>query len=104
MRLPRRTTEPFNYIFREMSNQLYRVTLNSKVKLDAALILSRVIEYLRHGLRRGLENSDVSTDQSLTLCRLFPPVMSDWLAKGGGLRWKSAGDDGHFRDRGDPIH
>jgi len=49
---PATNNHPFNYIFREMSNQLYGVTLNSKVKLNAALIMSRVIEYVRHGLRR----------------------------------------------------
>jgi hypothetical protein len=49
---PATNHEPFNYIFWEMSNQLYGVTLNGKVKLAPHLIWSWGFEYLRHGLRR----------------------------------------------------
>ena len=50
MPLRRQTTRVIDYDFLILRNQLHRVTLNDKVKLKFALIVSvRIVEYVHYG-------------------------------------------------------
>ena len=51
MPLRRRITRVIDYDYLKLRNQLRRVTLNDKVKLKFALIVSvRIVEYVHHGM------------------------------------------------------